>query len=87
MNIRVDVYEGKSDWMLLADLPGMKAEDVHVELNGRELSIDGEGLVRRVFTVPDGVEDVTATLTDGVLHVRMPKPATLTPRRIEVRSA
>jgi HSP20 family protein len=41
----------------------------------------------RVFSVPHGVDatKIDAQLTAGVLRLRIPKPASLKPRRIEVR--
>jgi len=44
------------------------------------------GAFRRSFTLPDGMDEVnlTATVTDGVLTVRIPKLAQARPRKIAV---
>jgi HSP20 family protein len=59
---------------------------------------DGEGPIRRVergfgrfertLRVPAGLDpdSVEASLADGVLRLHIPKPATLRPRRIEIRA-
>jgi HSP20 family protein len=38
----VDLYETPHCYLLSAELPGVKGEDVHVEVKGSELSIWGE---------------------------------------------
>ncbi|MEA2177169.1 MAG: hypothetical protein QOG77_466 [Solirubrobacteraceae bacterium] len=50
----VDIEETDSEWILEAELPGARAEDVHVEVDEGELTIRGtivererEGLLRR----------------------------------------
>jgi HSP20 family protein len=47
------------------------------------------GAFERTITLPGAVETdaVEASLRDGVLTVRLPKAASLRPRRIEIRSA
>ncbi len=48
------------------------------------------GELKRSFRLPDGtdVDKVSATLGDGLLHLTLPKPETMIPRRIPVtRSA
>jgi HSP20 family protein len=59
---------------------------------------DGQGPVRRIergfgrfersLRVPRGLDPdaVQATLSDGVLNLRVPKPETLRPKRIEIRA-
>jgi HSP20 family protein len=100
----VDIEETDDAWLVEAELPGVRRDDVSVELHNGELAIHGEikekervGILRRRtrrtgrfdYRVqlpndldPDAVE---ATLNDGVLHVRLPKPARSQPRRIEVK--
>jgi HSP20 family protein len=50
----VDIEETEDAWIVEAELPGVKAEDVNVELRGSELAISGEikerereGILRR----------------------------------------
>src|SRR4051794_31007654 len=43
----VDIEETEDTWIVEADLPGVKPEDVNVELRGSELAISGEIKERR----------------------------------------
>jgi HSP20 family protein len=102
----VDVEETDDAWIVEAEVPGARRDDVNVELRDSELVISGEikerertGILRRrtrrtgrfEYRVvlpgqpePDAVE---ATLDDGVLTVRVPKPEQARPRRVEVQPA
>lgn len=76
-------------YMVRAELPGIPAENVNIELEGNELSITGElseehhgkVLSRRTgkfayrTSLPGGAdsENIEADLTDGILTVRIPK--------------
>ena len=91
------------------DVPGLRAENLDIELENDTLTIrgerpfpypheDGGGPVRRIergfgrfertLRVPAGLnpESVQADLHDGVLTLRIPKPETLRPRRIEIKA-
>jgi HSP20 family protein len=91
------------------DVPGLRSENLEIELENDTLTIrgerpfpyareDGAGPVRRVergfgrfertLRVPAGLDpdSVQAELADGVLTLRIPKPETLRPRRIEIRA-
>jgi HSP20 family protein len=104
---RMDVYE-KDVIVLKAEMPGLKKEDVQVEIDGDELVIRGEskaesevkeedyyrsernfGSFYRRMPLPAGVtaEQIQANLKDGVLEVRVPKPAEAKPeaKKIEVK--
>ena len=93
---RMDVYEKDDTIIVKAELPGLKKEDVQVEIQGEDLIIRGEskaesevkdedyyriersfGSFYRRMPLPAGVtaEQIHASLTDGVLEVRIPKPA------------
>jgi HSP20 family protein len=101
----MDVLEQEDHYLIRADLPGVRQDDVAVELDGDALSISGErraeheaqdggfmrveratGSFRRVLTLPKGIdpESVAANFADGVLEVRIPKPAERRPRRVEI---
>lgn len=41
-NMRVDVKEGAEAYVVHADLPGMKKEDIHVQVDGDMVSISAE---------------------------------------------
>ena len=47
------------------------------------------GRFSRSLTIPDGVdaEEITAEFNDGVLEVRIPKPAERQPRRVQINAA
>lgn len=68
----VDVYESREDFLLVADLPGVRQEDLSVRLDQGELRFEGvrkarahgallagsdeEQVFRRVFTLPGGID-------------------------------
>jgi HSP20 family protein len=101
-----DVSEADEAYLVEADLPGVRREDIDVEISERELVITGElkererkGVLRRGTRrtgrfeyralLPSEVkaEDISATLTDGVLTVTVPKAEAAKPRHIEIASA
>ncbi|HEX7084445.1 MAG TPA: Hsp20/alpha crystallin family protein [Gaiellaceae bacterium] len=100
----VDLEEAEDAYIVEAELPGVKREDVEVELLGNELSIAGEckererkGAVRRQgrrtgrfeyrLSLPHDVkgDNVEASLSEGVLTVRVPKAERAQRRTIEVK--
>ncbi len=98
----IDVRETKDDYVVLVDLPGVKSEDMTIEVNDQVLTISGSRIpvetgesqvVERPFgsfvrnlTLPKGVESdkIAADYTDGVLELRIPKPAQAKPKKIAV---
>ncbi|HSR09392.1 MAG TPA: Hsp20/alpha crystallin family protein [Bryobacteraceae bacterium] len=82
--------------MVLADLPGLKTEEVIVELNDSVILIEAEPnregepffrkAGRRIIPLPDGAEiaNAKALLKDGVLIVSLPVPHLKTKRRVSV---
>jgi HSP20 family protein len=102
----VDIEETEDAWIVEAELPGAKREDVHVEMRDNELVIFGkikererEGILRRrtrrtgefeyrVTIRGDADPDrIDASLHEGVLTLRIPKPARERRREIEVKAA
>ncbi len=86
------------------ELPGVRKEDIDIEIAGRRVWVRGErkekervGILRRrervvgqfsyEVTLPSDVDDtdVHASLDEGVLTVRVPKPEHARPRRVDVR--
>jgi HSP20 family protein len=91
------------------DLPGMRAENLEIELENDILTVRGErpypyrsdngdsgvrrverafGRFERALRVPRGLDpdSIQASLVDGVLTLRIPKPEQMKPRRIEVKA-
>jgi HSP20 family protein len=104
----MDLVETEDHLILRADLPGMKREEVDIEVKDGALAISGErkaeheentegyyrverasGRFARSLTLPDGIEPdaIEASFDDGVLEVRIPKPAERKPHRVEIRGA
>jgi HSP20 family protein len=98
-----DVSETDDAFVVDIELPGVKHEDVDVELNGNELVVTGElkererkGLLRRRtrrvgefeyrVILPGDLSEhgVEASLTNGVLTVRVPKAEHARPSKIHV---
>lgn len=68
-----DVYEDKDSIRIAMEVPGVKAEDVKVNLENQVLTIRGE---KR-----------QATAENGVLTVTLPKAEKARPREIPVRAS
>jgi HSP20 family protein len=84
-----DLTETGGAYVAVGELPGLRKDDVRVELAGQELVIGGEyresGTEGRVM--PPGRVDpdkITAALDGGVLTVSVPKAGTDKSRRIEI---
>jgi HSP20 family protein len=95
----VDVEEIDDAYVVEADIPGVRADDVSVEVTGNELRITGrieEGSSQRRtrqtgqfdyrLTLPGGVdvEGTEANLEHGVIKLRLPKSAPATRHRIPI---
>ncbi|MCB1090436.1 MAG: Hsp20/alpha crystallin family protein [Verrucomicrobiae bacterium] len=95
----VDLYEDDGNYFAKVELPGVKKEDLNVELHEHQLTVScerrvdseskesaGESVLKRVFTVPEGIdgEKVSAKLEDGILTVTLPKSPERKPRQISV---
>ena len=94
----VDVQEDAEKIELHADLPGVKQEDIDIQIDKGVLTIKGErkvaagrgerntGAFSRAFTLPDtvDVEKIGAALKDGVLTLTLPKRPEEKPRQIKI---
>lgn len=101
----MDLVETQDDFVLKADLPGIREDDVGIELEKNVLTISGErrteheerhegyyrveratGSFSRSLSLPEGIdpEAVSASFENGVLTVRIPKPAQAKPRRVKI---
>jgi HSP20 family protein len=103
----VDIYEDEGMITVSAQVPGVKAEDVHIDVENNVLTLSGErkleredkregyhriessyGSFTRSFVLPESADSakVDASLSDGVLTVRIPKRPEAAPKRIEVKT-
>lgn len=87
----VDVYESKDAYLVTAELPGVKVEDVKVDLEQAEVSLEArrsdqplDFRRRLTLSVPVNAEAVTAKLEHGVLRLELPKAESAKPRTIPV---
>lgn len=93
----VDVVEDEAKFELHADLPGVKQEELEIQVEKDVLSIRGErklerkgerpaGAFSRSFSLPKtvDVDKIAATLKDGVLTLTLPKRPEAQPRQIKV---
>jgi len=97
----VETEETDDAYLVRAELPGMKRDDVDLQLSGHELRIAGEvkeeaggkALRRRhgrfayrtSLPADADTEKVDAKLADGILTVRVPKAPQARSRRIEIK--
>jgi HSP20 family protein len=100
----LDVRETGDEYLVLVDLPGVKSEDVSIEIHDEVLTISGArvpvetgesqlverpyGSFVRTLTLPKGVDvdTIVADYEDGVLHLHIPKPAEVKPKKIAINS-
>jgi HSP20 family protein len=104
----IDLVEDGDHYVVHADLPGVGADDVKVEVQDNMLTIAGErraearerrhgyyrverasGSFARSLTLPEGVDadSIEARYEDGVLELRIPKPAERKPHRVAISVA
>jgi HSP20 family protein len=102
----VDIAESAEGYMINAELPDVRKEDVKLSIQDGVLSLSGErkaekeekgkryyrversfGRFERSFTLPTAVEEnkITASFTNGVLHVSVPKSSTSMTAGREIR--
>ena len=97
---RADFYEDKDNFYFRAELPGLKKDDVRVELGDGVLTVSGarKGFAAdgaeetanefsRSVSVPARVKDesIVARYEDGILTVTLPKAEEVKPKRITVQ--
>lgn len=106
---RIDIVEKEESFEITADLPGVRKEDISVQINSGNLTIEAttsrneeqkegdkvirkeryEGKLMRSFYLGHNLkqEDISASFTDGVLKVEVPKiePSHPASARIEVK--
>ncbi|TDU70863.1 HSP20 family protein [Prosthecobacter fusiformis] len=95
--LATDVYEDKDNYYARFELPGLKKEDVKVEVHDRLLTVSAERrektdqneesfVFSRSVSVPEGVrgDAIAAKLEDGILTVTLPKQEERKPKLIQV---
>jgi len=93
---RVDVLETEQEFLVVADVPGVKPEEVDIRFEQGEMTIHGRRpsgrdeapiAYHRTFAVAETVaaDKISAELKDGVLTVKLPKVEAVKPKRIAVR--
>jgi HSP20 family protein len=97
---RADLFEDKDNFYLRAELPGLKKEDIRVELGEGVLTVSGtrkgfgtDGQAEsntefsRSVSVPARVQEdqINARYEDGVLTVSLPKAEEVKPKRVAVQ--
>lgn len=106
---QIDVQQRNDSVVVRADLPGVRKDDVQIEIDGDALVISGQrreereegsddegyrvlersyGSFYRTVPLPQGanVDEIKATMRDGVLTVTLPLAEEARPRRIEIES-
>jgi len=91
-----DVEEGEDHFLLTLEMPGMKRDDIKLEVNDDQLTISGErryserrfGKFQRSFALPPGIDTtrVEANYQDGILRIMVPKAESSKPRQIKIGS-
>jgi HSP20 family molecular chaperone IbpA len=79
--LRIDLEKGQLSLQAEREVPHGRGEAVVAEFGPRHY--------QRVFALPRGIdaERVAAELKNGVLTLRLPKIASIKPRRIEVKAS
>jgi HSP20 family protein len=89
-NPHFDVTEDTAQIVLEADVPGVKQEQLDIQIENNVLTVKGERnparTFSRTFKLPETVdaEKISAQLRDGVLKLTLPKRAEAQPRQIKV---
>ena len=92
-----DLAEGDENIVVTAELPGLKPEDVKVTVEDNVLTIEGEKKnesesgkgrtyrVERSFRLPAvDADSISASYSEGILKVTLPKPENAKPKQISV---
>ena len=103
----VDVEETPQGYVLTADVPGVRLEDLDITVESGVLTLKGTrqaetheqkdgyrrfertfGSFQRSFVLPKGVnaEGVEASVDNGQLQVRVPKPVAALPKKVTVQA-
>ncbi len=90
-----DVNETEDHYLVSLDMPGIKKDDIKIEVQNNQLMISGERQraqgnrkVERSFTLPTTVntEKIEAQFENGVLNIALPKAEAAKPRMVQIQS-
>ncbi len=95
--LAADLYQDEENYYARVELPGVKKDEIKVELDKSVLTLtyerkaeEGEEresvAYKRSLTVPEGVEEdkVSASLKDGILTVTLPRERKEQPKEIAI---
>jgi len=93
----VDLSEDAENYFVKVGLPGVKKEDITVELDNGSLTVSAKHAAcatacekevefQRSINVPEGVDaaKIQAVYENGLLTLTLPKPEAVKPRRIDL---
>ena len=85
----IDVFENDAEFLLVADLPGVTKDNLHITTDGNQLEINAETDsldYRRSFALGDDVDldAIEAKIENGELSMHLPKRAQARVRKITV---
>lgn len=94
--IPYDVEETEAGYLMAVDLPGVRKEDLKIEVVDQTLTVtgtrkrgdaDGQKIFCR-FTIPVSADatKIEANLENGVLEIAMPKAEAAKPRTVQIQS-
>jgi HSP20 family protein len=94
----VDLSEDTGNYYVKVELPGVRKEDIAIELDDTVLTVTAKRAVKtaegeksaeftRSIDVPEGVDaaKIQAVYENGLLTLTLPKPEAVKPRRIDVK--
>jgi HSP20 family protein len=93
--LAADIHEDADHYYVSLEVPGIKRQDLAVELKDRMLTVSGQRFCKRgegeagqpfsrTVALPTGIvwENITARLEDGILTITLPKSEHIKPRII-----
>lgn len=86
-----DISEADDHTLVSVDMPGVKKDDIKIEVQKNHLFIAGERNHRKyekTFTLPASInaDKIEAQYENGVLYVAIPKPEAAKGRTIQIQS-
>ncbi len=93
-----EITESGDYYLMSVDLPGLRQDDIKIEMANDVLTISGErkratsgksnGYFKRSFSLPEAVDadKIEARYESGVLELYLPKTPAAKPRQIQIQS-